>query len=481
MSEKNTVPSSVSSRIADDLIALENKLNLDKNFDIICRTLCIGGRKSAFYFIDGLNKDEVMEKLMEFFFGITPEDFPENAEKLKEMTVPYGETDLETDLDAIVIQILSGVPVLVVDGFSQAVCIDFRTYPVRSIEEPEKDRVLRGSRDGFVETVVFNTAMIRRRIRNPELIMEITQAGESSHTDIVLCYIKNRIDPKFLDLIRKKISQIKADALTMGTESLAETLYDRKWFNPFPKFKYTERPDTAAASVLEGSLAVIVDGSPSVMLLPTTIFEIVEEADDYYFPPITGTYLRLSRMFINLLALFFTPVWLLLMNNPQWIPASLSFIRITDPINIPLVLQLLILEFAIDGLKLASMNTPNMLSMPLSVIAGIVLGDYTVESGWFNSETMLYMAFVAIANYSQASLELGYALKFLRVLMLILTGLFGLYGLIFGAFITLLSILCNKTISGNSYLYPLIPLNLKELLRRFFRVSLSTAQKRKNN
>lgn len=471
----------ISTDFSLDYHTLEKILNTKKSFDLIVRPLTIGGKEARFYFIDGMNKDDIMEKLMQFFYGLKSEDMATTGEQLMEQLIPYGEVSLETDFSSIVTDILSGVPVLLVSGFDSALAIDFRTYPARSIEEPEKDRVLRGSRDGFVETIVFNTALIRRRIRTPHLVMEMTGAGQSSKTDIVLCYMDNRIDQKFLKDIQSRIKHLNIDSLTMNSESLAEALYGKHWLNPFPKFKYTERPDTAAASVLEGSLVILVDNSPSAMILPTSIFEITEEADDYYFPPITGTYLRLSRLFINLIALFFTPVWLLLMNNPQWIPQSLEFIKITNPINIPLLLQLLILEFAIDGMKLASMNTPNMLSMPLSVIAGIVLGDYTVESGWFNAETMLYMAFVSIANYSQASIELGYALKFLRIIMLILTGCFGIYGLIIGVVFTLLCIILNKTIAGNSYLYPLFPLNVRELLRRFFRISLPTANKRGND
>jgi stage V sporulation protein AF len=229
---------------------------------------------------------------------------------------------------------------------------------------------------------------------------------------------------------------------------------------------------------LEGSIVILIDNSPSAMILPTTLFEITEEADDYYFPPLTGTYLRLSRMVINLIALFLTPLWLLLMQHPQWIPSGLSFIRITEEIHVPLLIQLLMLEFAIDGLRLASLNTPSMLSTPLSVVAGIVMGDYTVSSGWFNSQTMLYMAFVAIANYSQASFELSYALKFLRLLMLILTGLLDTWGLLIGIAVTLLALLTNRTLSGKSYLYPLIPFRGKELLRRFLRITLPESVKR---
>lgn len=165
----------------------------------------------------------------------------------------------------------------------------------------------------------------------------------------------------------------------MNQESLAECLYQHKWYNPFPKFKFTERPDTTAASILEGSIVVLVDNSPSAMILPTSVFDIIEDADDYYFPPITGTYLRLSRIVINLAAVFLTPVLLLLLSNPSWIPECLNFIKISEPVNVPILYQFLLLEFAIDGLRLASLNTPTMFSTPLSVVAGIILGDYHRE------------------------------------------------------------------------------------------------------
>jgi len=203
----------------------------------------------------------------------------------------------------------------------------------------------------------------------------------------------------------------------------------------------------------------------------------VEDADDYYFPPITGTYLRMSRFIINLAALLLSPTFLLLMNNPSFIPAGLEFIMIKDPINIPIIIQLLLLEFAIDGMRLASLNTPNMLSTPLSVVAGIVLGDFTVSSGWFNSEIMLYMAFVAVANYTQVNFELGYALKFMRIITLVATQWFGLFGYIGGIVLAAVGIIFNKTFDGKSYLYPLIPFNGRGLLRRFFRVSLPKSEK----
>lgn len=459
----------ISTDLEENRRYLQEKLRTDKNFDIISRTTMVADRQACYYFIDGFVKDDIMEKLLEFFYSVTPEDLPDDSTQLSRDAMPYVEVELLEEREEIVTSILSGVMCFFIDGYSKCFAIDCRTYPMRSVEEPDKDKVLRGPRDGFVETIVFNTALIRRRIRSPKLSMEMVNIGKTSHTDVVLCYMEDRVDREFLETVKTRLQEIRTDALTMNQESLAECLYPRKWYNPFPKFKYTERPDTAAAEVLDGKIVLLTDNSPAVMILPVSVFDIMEEADDFYFPPVTGTYLRLTRMMITVLTLLLTPTWLLFLQNPQWIPERFSFIAVRDAVNVPVFVQLLILEFAIDGLKLAAINTPGMLTTPLSVIAGLVVGEFAVQSGWFNSESMLYMAFVAIANYTQASYELGYALKFMRILLLILTAAFQLYGYVIGLVVVFLMMLMNKTVSGKSYLYPLIPFDGKQLARRIFR------------
>ncbi|MGN0402729.1 MAG: spore germination protein [Acetatifactor sp.] len=456
-------------KLQEDMAYLNQRLCVKKNFDVIYRVINIGGREACMYLVDGFCKDELLQKLLQYFMDMTPEEMPGDMHEISKSFTPYVEVDVEESCEILMDSLLSGMFVLLIDGFKKALLIDSRTYPARSVEEPEKDKVLRGSKDGFVETIVFNTALIRRRIRSTQLCMEMMNAGKSSRTDIVLCYMQDRVDTGFLEEIRRKIERIDVDSLTMNQESLAECLYRRPWYNPFPKFKYTERPDAAAAQVLEGNIVILVDNSPSAMILPTTIFDVVEEADDYYFPPITGTYLRLTRFLITLFTYFVTPTFLLLMNRTEWVPESFSFILLKEEPNIPLIWQFLLLELAIDGLKLAAVNTPNMLSTPLSVLAALVLGEFSVNSGWFSSEVMLYMAFVAIANYTQSNYELGYALKFLRILNLILTQLFGLAGYITAVVIAVLAVCCNRTISRSSYIYPLVPFDWKNLKNRLIR------------
>ena len=456
---------------------MNQMLPVEDSFDIVQRDIQIGGKDATFYFIDGFTKDESMLKIMDSFFNIKEEDMPKDAAAFATTCIPYVEVDVIGDFDQIFRNLLSGVTCLFIDGYQACLAIDCRTYPARSVDEPDKDKSLRGSRDGFVETIVFNTALMRRRIRDRHLVMKMLEVGESSRTDVALCYMDDRVDQELLKNLNYRIRDIKVDDLRMNQQSLAECLFKRKWYNPFPKFKFTERPDTAAACLLEGKVVILVDNSPSAMILPSSVFDIIEEADDYYFPPVTGTYLRLSRMVISILTLLLTPTWLMLMQNPHLLPPWLEFLKLSEAPHVPLVFQLFILEFAIDGLRLAAINTPSMLTTPLSVIAGIVLGEYSVKSGWFNSETMLYMAFVTVANYSQASFELGYALKFMRLLLLLLTAIFNIWGYIAGIIFSACAIVFNKTIAGKSYIYPLIPFHWSELKKRFFRGRLPHTRK----
>lgn len=455
---------------------LDLRLHVDVNFDLLTREITVGERRACYYCVDGFIKDEMMEKMLQYFIGLKKEDIPENADEMCKGYVPHVEVETQEDYETIIKSVLSGQFALLIEGFDKAIMIDARTYPARSVSEPEKDKTLRGSKDGFVETIVFNTALIRRRIRSTDLRMEMVSAGKSSKTDITLCYMDSRVDKQFLKELKGRIADLKVDALTMNQESLAECIYKGKWYNPFPKFKYTERPDTAAAQILEGNIVVLVDNSPSAMILPTTIFDMIEEADDYYFPPITGTYLRFARFVISFMTFFVTPTFLLLMRYPEFVPDWLQFVVVKDTVNIPLIWQFLILELSIDGLRLAAVNTPNMLSTPLSVIAGIVLGEFAVKSGWFNSEVMLYMAFVTVASYTTASYELGYAMKFMRIITLILTAILGLWGYVAGVIIFVVTVISNKTIAHTSYLYPLFPLDIKILWKIMFRHQLKNPE-----
>ncbi len=456
-----------------DAEALAAKLRVDESFDVIRRRLIVGSDELTLFYIDGFVKDGVMQRLMQFFLGLKGLGRGADAARtFMDTQVPYVEVDLSQDMDNLSLMVLSGATVMLGSSFGDsAIVIDTRTYPARSTEEPESDRVMQGARDGFVETLIFNTALIRRRLRDTRLTMRYKNIGGASKTDIVICYMDGVADPNYVEKLSKRIDEVKPASLTLGFQSLAEVLIPRRWYNPFPKIRSTERPDVAAAQLVEGSVLILCDTSPQVMILPTSIFDFMQETDDFYFPPVTGTYLRVLRFAIFVLSFFLLPTWYYLLRHQAILPEWLLFVVPDDTGGLPLLLQLYLVELAIDGLKLASMNTPNLLSNSLSVIGGLILGDFAVTIGWLSPDVIFYMAVVAIAGFAHQSQELSYAMKFLRLACLTLTALFDLPGYIIGCLLVPLFVCTNRTLNGGfSYLYPIIPFNARALLRLLFRV-----------
>ena len=460
-------------RLTDDyeknVAYMDVALRIGKSFDMLKKTVVLQGGELTLYFIDGFAKDTILMKLL---MGLSSLKKMPDAVSFMEQDLPYIETDVIEDALLMISTVMSGGALVLGSSFGAcAIVLDTRTYPARETSEPEGDRVMRGSRDGFVEALIFNTALIRRRIRNPSLTMQYFKIGRDSESDVVLCYMADRADKDYVAKLAKKLSAVDTDALVMGHESLKECLIGRKWYNPFPKVRTTERPDAAAAQLLEGSVLILVDNSPQVMVLPSTIFDFMQESNDFYFPPLTGTYIRILRYVVFFVTLMLTPSFLLLMRQPELAPEWLSFAIPDETGKLPILVQLLLAEFIIDALRLASLNTPSMLNNSLAVVGGLILGDFAVEIGWLIPEVILYMAFAAIANFTQRSYELGYAIKFLRIMLLILTALFGIWGYAGGFVLVLILCATNSTLNGKrNYLYPLIPLDLKALRTLIFRV-----------
>lgn len=452
-----------------DTAELDTRLRVNNSFDLIRKEVQISGGKLVLYYIDGLTKDDSMLRLIQFFYGL--KEPMGNASSFLLKCMPYVEAETSGEIEKLIRSVLSGATVILGETFgASAVIVDSRTYPARNTEDPESDKVLQGARDGFVETLIFNTALIRRRIRDPALSFCYYSVGEASHTDICIAYMAGRAEDAYVARVKKLISGLHCDALPMGQQSLAEVILPRGWLNPFPKVRYTERPDTAAAQLLEGNIILLCDTSPLAMILPTSVFDFMQETDDYMLPPLTGCYLRLVRHASFLLSIFFTPLWMIFASHPAWLPDWLSFILPSGEARLPVLAQLLIGEFIIDALKLASLNTPSLLAGSLSAIAGLILGDFAVDVGWMIPEVVLYMAFVAVVSFAQPGIELGFAFKFIRLMMLILSALLDFPGFFIGLGLTFLLLITNRTVAGKRfYLYPLIPFNGPALSRLLLR------------
>ena len=460
----------------NNVSSVSEKLRPQDNYDIIAKQIEIGSKKATLFCITGFIKDEMFDMTMQYLTKITKGEMDKaiDADSFLRHFTTYVSSVAEEDSDIFITAILSGAIGILIEGYRKGIIIDCRSYPARNVQEPESDKVLRGSHEGFVESIIVNTALIRKKVRSADLTMERTTVGSESKTDVVLCYMANRVNKKHLEILRKKLSEIKVKALPMSHESLRECLIPEQVWNPFPKIRYTERPDAAAACVYDGNIIIITDGSPTVMITPTGIFDFIQDINDYYFSPVIGSMLRFLRVAVFTASLLFIPLWyLFVILYKENLPDALMFMAIEEEYTVPVIVQLFIVEFVIDALRLASLNTPSALSNSFSVVAALVLGEFAVKSGWFVSEVVLFMAFVTISNFVQPSYELGYSVKMFRILILFLTALLQGWGLIIGTAITLLVISFTKTVFGFTYLYPLIPFDSDALKKLVLRRSIN--------
>ena len=447
----------ISNDYRENVRVLDGLLGVGRSCDMVSRDYLIGGRRARLWVVDGFGSDSILERMGAFWLTLKPE----NVVGLTEMQdfldryITFSESNVTFDISDAVTSVFLGKSLLAVEGLAGVALMDAKGYPSRSVHEPPDGKVLRGSHDGFVEAVVPNMALLRRRIRDPHLTMEGHKVGSRTHNDAVLCYLDDKVDQDLLRKLRGKLLGLDVRSLSMAQESLAEAIRPKQWYNPFPKVRYTERPDAAAASIMEGSIVLMVDNSPSVMILPTGFFDFTQESNDYYFPPLVGTYLRVLRVTVFLLSLFITPAWYLMVSEPNRLPGWLNFLSSPEPVSLSLLSQLLVVEFLIDVLKLASLNTPDSLSNSFSMLGALVLGDFAVQAGWLGPEVLVYMAFVSVAGFAQPSYELGYAFKLLRVALLLVTAAFDVWGFCLGV-VGIFVLLCTtKPLVGKGYLYPL--------------------------
>ena len=465
----------ISNDYRENVRVLDGLLGVGRSCDMVSRDYLIGGRRARLWVVDGFGSDSILERMGAFWLTLKPE----NVVGLTEMQdfldryITFSESNVTFDISDAVTSVFLGKSLLEVEGLAGVALMDAKGYPSRSVHEPPDGKVLRGSHDGFVEAVVPNMALLRRRIRDPHLTMEGHKVGSRTHNDAVLCYLDDKVDQDLLRKLRGKLLGLDVRSLSMAQESLAEAIRPKQWYNPFPKVRYTERPDAAAASIMEGSIVLMVDNSPSVMILPTGFFDFTQESNDYYFPPLVGTYLRVLRVTVFLLSLFITPAWYLMVSEPNRLPGWLNFLSSPEPVSLSLLSQLLVVEFLIDVLKLASLNTPDSLSNSFSMLGALVLGDFAVQAGWLGPEVLVYMAFVSVAGFAQPSYELGYAFKLLRVALLLVTAAFDVWGFCLGVVGIFILLCTTKPLVGKGYLYPLVPFNGKALLRLLVREPIS--------
>ncbi len=458
----------ISRHLKENKEVLDEKLGVGESFDMVCREMNFGGKEFALYYVNGFANSDIMTQILKELADVEREDLVPNVLKhLFETYISHIQVEKLKTINEINDSVLSGQLVMLIDKEEEALVIDVRNYPGRSPQEPDTERVVRGSRDGYVETILFNTALTRRRIRDERLRMEIQQVGERSKTDVCVAYLKDVADPGLVQLIKDKIQEINIDGLPMAEKTLEEFIVGRSW-HPFPLVRYTERPDVAASHLLEGHVLIFVDTSPSVIITPSTYFHHLQHAEEYRHTPIIGTYLRWVRFIGVFTSIFIMPLWLTYVLEPDLLPDAIKFIGPRETSKIPIILQFLFAELGLDLMRMAAIHTPSPLATAMGLIAAVLIGDIAITVGLFVPEVIFYAAIAVIGTYATPSYELSLANKLARTLILLATFIFKIPGLVIS--ITFILVILASTRSlGTPYLWPFIPFNFKGMMGIIFR------------
>lgn len=470
---------SLSVRLEENVQYLESVLPIGDSFDLMTRDLYLGNTKAYFLGVNGFCKTEILQQIFSDLQNplYVKDGNVEDIVRYMNAKIGYAQASLCDSWDTILKNVLSGPSLLLIDGFSQGILIDVRTYPARGIQEPDVERVTRGARDGFVETMLFNANLIRRRVRSTDLCFSVHTVGTESRTDVCIAYLGKNVNRALLEKLSEKIDALNVSALTMGSKSLEELLLPRRWWNPLPSIQTTERPDVACSYLLEGHILVIVDNSPVVLVFPCTVFQFTQSSEDYYNSPSVGTYFRLVRFLCIPVSLLLMPVFLLLTGYfpevaDRW--GLLSESGLMTPQR--LFFYVLTVEFLLDLLKYSATLNSGRLSGSLSVIGGLLIGDIAVSLNWASTEVLFYGAVTLLASLSVSGTEFSDGIRLYRILLIFATGFFGLPGFLVCLALILLSVATTPTFGGYSYFWPLFPFNRKALGRLLFRSPTPKAQ-----
>lgn len=457
---------------------LETQLPLGTSFDLMTRRLLLGKTRAFFLGVNGFCKTDVLQQIFSDLQNplYMQDDRVDDILLYMERKIGYAQTSLENSWEEILRNVLSGPAALFIDGFDRAVLIDARTYPARSIAEPDLEKATRGARDGFVETLLFNANLIRRRVRSHRLCFAMHGVGSVSKTDVAVAYLEDAVNGGLLEKLSRTLDSLQAASLTMGARSLEELLLRKRWWNPLPSMQMTERPDVACSYLLEGHILILVDNSPLVMILPCTVFQFTQSPEDYYKSPAVGTYFRLVRFCCMPVSLLLMPLFLLLGGFFPDAARELGLLGDGAMTRQRLFFYVLAVEFLLDLFRYSSALSSGKFSGSLSIVGGLIIGDIAVSLNWASVEVLFYAAITLLASMAITDAEFSDALRLYRIFMLVLTGLFGLPGFVTALSLALLSMATTPTFGGFSYFWPLFPFNGKALYRLLFRSPTPKAQ-----
>ena len=444
----------LSSVLEENIQYIESHLPVKDSFDLITRHLYLGKTKAFFLGVNGFCKTDILQQIFSDLQNpiYMSNGSVEDVQQYMNAKIGYAQASLSDSWDEIIRSVLSGPAALFVDGFAQAILIDARTYPTRGIEEPDLERVTRGSRDGFVETLLFNANLIRRRVRSPRLVFSMHSVGTESKTDVAVSYVENAVNCDLLEKITATLDSLQATSLTMGATSLEELLLHKRWWNLLPSIQMTERPDVACS------------------------YLFTQNPEDYYKSPSVGTYFRMVRFLCIPVSLLLLPLFLLVTAH---FPATARVWGLLSDAGLTpqrLFFYVLAVEFLLDLFKYSSSLSSGKFSGSLSIVGGLIIGDIAVTLNWASTDVLFYAAVTLLASLAITDTAFSDAIRLYRILLILAAGFGGLPGFLIGPALVLFSIITTPTFGGFSYFWPLFPFNGKALGRLLFRSPTFKAQ-----
>ncbi|MCG8542223.1 MAG: spore germination protein [Clostridia bacterium] len=390
-------------------------------------------------------------------------------------------TDLEEvdDLNKVVDSILTGETVLFIDKWDKAIIIASKGWPMRGISEPESDVVIRGSREGFTETLRVSTVLIRRRIRDPKLKVKQMKIGKRSKTDIAVLFIDGLVNQDILKTVVYRLRKIEIDGIMES--GYVEQLIEDNWRSPFPHIQSTERPEKVAAGLYEGKVAIVIDNTPFVLIVPTTFNTLLQASEDYNERFIVASALRILRYIAVMISILLPALYIAMLSyHPGMIPTELALYIAgnRDGVPFPAAIEAFIMEGILELLREAGIRLPGPIGSTIGIVGGLVLGQAAVEAGIVSSLMVIVVAITAIATYSIPDYSFGISFRLLRFTFMAAAAFLGLYGVMI-VFLITLTHLSNLKSFGIPYLAPLnYNMSIKDLKDTFIRAPLHRMKRR---
>jgi spore germination protein KA len=458
------------------------KKTLGNSSDIVTRDFQAGTNgeiKLAIIYTDGLSKTDmiqefILETLMDNIRNLDLESDDVNTynwfDVLKTHSLPVSEIKEIRDFKKLFFHLLSGDTILLFDRFPKGFVISTRGWADRGIQEPSSQTVVRGPKDGFSETLRTNTALIRRRIKDPNLWLETKQIGKKTQTDVAIMYLKGVVNEKTVKEVQSRLDQIEIDAILES--GYIEELIQDETFTPFPTVYNTERPDAVAAAILEGRIAIIVDGTPFVLIVPALFVHFFQSSEDYYQRTDIATLIRLLRYIAFFLALLTPSAYIAVTTfHQEMLPSGLiiSLASQREGVPFPALVEAMIMELTFEILREAGVRLPRAVGSSISIVGALVIGQAAVEAGFVSASMVIIVSLTAISSFVSPTFNMSISVRILRFLFMILAATFGLYGIILGLIVMVLHLNSLRSF-GIPYLAPNAPFILQDQKDNFIRM-----------